>query len=284
MKKIILATVLVFSVVLFTSFIVTADAKPKKDHPKKGDEFAVEEIQEIEADEEASNMKPENPVKQLSHSGIIKGTVIFCDPDEENSNAGILVYIPGRSFFVKTGPDREFVLSYVPEGVYNLIIEIEGQDQYEISEVQVGKKMTTDLGNIIVAANPGALEICEDGKDNDCDLEIDEKDCIDCTDIDGDGFYEEDGCGEVLDNCPEIVNPNQLNSDGDEFGDACDSCIDVDGDEYGEGNTCLDSDCDDENIDINPGSTEICGDGIDNDCDGLVDTEDTINCGQEPPP
>jgi len=231
MKKILLTTLLVFSFVFLTSTIVTANAKPKKDHPNKGDEFAVEEIQEIEADEEASNMKPENPVKQLSHSGIIKGTVIFCDPDEENSNAGILVYIPGRSFFVKTGPDREFVLSYVPEGVYNLIIEIEGQDQYEISEVQVEKKMTTDLGNIIVAANPGALEICGDEIDNDCDLVIDEpEDCIICTDYDADGFFFEEGCGEVLD-------------------------------------------CDDENIDINPGATEFCGDGIDNDCDDAIDED-----------
>jgi len=274
MRKILLTILGVFFVVLFTSFIVTADAKPKKDHPKKGDEYAVEEVEEIEDFEETSNMKPENPVKQLSHSGIIKGTVIFCDPDEENSNAGIIVYIPGRSFFVKTGPDREFVLSYVPEGVYNLIIEIEGQDRYEISEVQVGKKMTTDLGNIIIAANPGALEICDDGKDNDCDLEIDEDDCIICTDIDEDGFFVEAGCGELLDNCPKIANPDQLNSDDDEFGDACDSCIDVDGDDYGEGDECLGSDCNDENFDINPGAFEICDDGIDNDCDRLIDAAD----------
>ncbi|MGD8352694.1 MAG: MopE-related protein, partial [Pseudomonadota bacterium] len=46
--------------------------------------------------------------------------------------------------------------------------------------------------------------------------------------------------------------------------------LDNDGDFYRE-----DIDCDDTDPDINPGEDEICSDGIDNDCDGLVDGDDT---------
>ncbi len=55
-------------------------------------------------------------------------------------------------------------------------------------------------------------------------------------------------------------------------------CIDSDLDEYSipteEGADCGTVDCDDTRADINPGLTEICDDNIDNDCDGLIDSED----------
>ncbi|RJO59862.1 hypothetical protein C4544_07545, partial [candidate division WS5 bacterium] len=86
-----------------------------------------------------------------------------------------------------------------------------------------------------------------------------------------------DGVTDDLDNCINIPNTNQLDNDSDDIGDACDTCIDVDGDGYGIGigeniSGCIStelSDCNDDDPAIHPGSLEICGNGIDENCDGL---------------
>lgn len=45
--------------------------------------------------------------------------------------------------------------------------------------------------------------------------------------------------------------------------------VDADGDGY-----FTPDDCDDDNDQVHPGATEICDDGIDNDCDGQIDADD----------
>jgi len=99
---------------------------------------------------------------------------------------------------------------------------------------------------------PGADERC-DGADNDCDGTVDEDDAVDagtwCTDGDGDGYGDTYDCTVT---CTQPVGTVTLSSDHD---------------------------CDDTAATVNPGATEICN-GIDDDCDALVDDDDGSITGQ----
>jgi hypothetical protein len=116
-----------------------------------------------------------------------------------------------------------------------------------------------------------------------------------CTDGDGDGFYAEADCGTAVD-CDDTdaaVNPDadevcDDDKDNDCDGtadcgdadcsddDACRTCTDADGDSfYAEANCGAAVDCDDTNASVNPAASEVCDDGLDNDCDGSTDCEDS---------
>ena len=56
--------------------------------------------------------------------------------------------------------------------------------------------------------------------------------------------------------------------------DTASTACDLDGDGYS-----LDQgDCDDADPNVSPGATEVCDDGIDNDCDALIDLDDSGDC------
>lgn len=96
--------------------------------------------------------------------------------------------------------------------------------------------------------HPDATELC-DGRDNDCDAEVDDAD-TDLADPDAATVYRD--------------------ADGDGFGDterSRSTCTDVEG--YAE----LPGDCNDTDAAIHPDAVESC-DTIDNDCDGQVDDAD----------
>jgi hypothetical protein len=60
------------------------------------------------------------------------------------------------------------------------------------------------------------------------------------------------------------------------------SCVgDADGDGYGSGDGCLGADCDESNASVHEGATEFCDNGIDDDCDGLVDALDAMDCEED---
>ena len=102
----------------------------------------------------------------------------------------------------------------------------------------------------------GASEICGDGIDQDCDF-VDP-----FCDSDGDGITDN------LDNCSSIANADQQDTDADGQGNACDNDNDNDG--YADPD-----DCQPTNSGVNPGAAEICGDGIDQNCDGVDPSCDT---------
>ncbi len=105
-----------------------------------------------------------------------------------------------------------------------------------------GTATTDSDGN---CQKPGGYEADEatcDGLDNDCDGDVDE------------------GCDD----------------DGDDY---CDADLTV----VGTPSVCPmgDGDCNDEEASVHPGASEICDDGLDNDCDGDVDCDDD-DCRGEP--
>jgi hypothetical protein len=110
-----------------------------------------------------------------------------------------------------------------------------------------------------------------------------------CTDADNDGFFAEPKCGTVQD-CDDTVaavNPGASEFCSDKIDNNCDglidgsdettcpappTCTDADGDSFFAQEGCgKPQDCNDNNQLTHSGAEELCGEQIDNDCDGAVD-------------
>ena len=168
----------------------------------------------------------------------------------------------------------------------------------------------TDCNDADGAVNPGAAEVCN-GIDDNCDGNTDEGVLSTFyADADGDTYGDagstteacsapegyvadntdcNDGDGSINPGAAEICNGIDENCDGNiDEGVLTTFYADGDGDTYGddgmtaeacsapEGYVAMNGDCNDADAAVNPAATEVCGNGIDDDCDGYIDLTATI--------
>lgn len=147
------------------------------------------------------------------------------------------------------------------------------KDGYSPDGSKGGSKDCND-GNAAIHA--GAKEQCN-GLDDNCDERTDE-DSV-CSDSDGDSYTIGEGDlndtdATVYPGAPEIADGKDNNCDG--YTDE-NVWLDSDKDGFsGDGDVGGAEDCDDTNAAIYPGAVELI-DGIDNDCDGVIDADLQLN-------
>ncbi len=134
----------------------------------------------------------------------------------------------------------------------------------------------TDCNDLDSSIHPGAIEVCGDGVDQDCNGS--DADCAE-FDRDGDGHTDVAAGGDDCDDTDDSVYPGAPEGCGkgtdancDHIPDmACaDSPTDLDGDGF-QSTKYGGEDCNDRDSRINPLALEVCGDHVDNDCNGVAD-------------
>jgi hypothetical protein len=149
-------------------------------------------------------------------------------------------------------------------------------DGYEVNtvgtvptEVDTDRDGRTDGDEVngLIKTNPLDADSDNDGVDDGTEVAsgTNPNDPGDFPLIDGDG----DGTGDLVDNCPTIPNPSQVDTDGDGTGDACDT--DDDGDGLADG-------IDNCRLSANPSQADADADGVGDACDNCPGT---TNAAQE---
>lgn len=133
----------------------------------------------------------------------------------------------------------------------------------------------TDCNDNNSQVNPGAVELNNNIDDN-CDGVVDEG-----FDADGDGFSAAEGDCNDSDNSiyPGAPDDGTVGVPGDGKDNNCNGIVDEDIDRDGDGVRSSQGDCNDNDASIKPGVADdggaagVAGNGIDNDCDNLIDEE-----------
>jgi gliding motility-associated-like protein len=133
-----------------------------------------------------------------------------------------------------------------------------------------GVENAADCNDSDSLISPAVAEICDD-IDNNCDSQVDEGvQNVYFADADADGF------GDLNNPIFACTSPTGYVGNSDDCDDSAITYSDMDGDGYG--STMIDacgvlnhSDCNDTEALINEGQAEVCGDGIDQNCDGNDD-------------
>ncbi|TNF24118.1 MAG: hypothetical protein EP329_25635, partial [Deltaproteobacteria bacterium] len=136
----------------------------------------------------------------------------------------------------------------------------------------------------LLACNAGSYgayyevtEVSCDGRDNDCDG------VTDGIDLDRDGYVDAACGGDDCDDINPLVHPGAAETCGDAIDNDCNGETDDKDEDLDQhiDEACVDytgllpvDDCEDDEILVNTEAVEVCGDGVDNDCDGSVDNLD----------
>jgi hypothetical protein len=235
---------------------------------------------------------------KLGVVGLLPGLCSVCDATctAENCKFGVTPETPagvaGKCFDHGMGCKR-----CVP------MCDVDG-DGYCVGET-TGGEPGGDCAAEDASRSPGAREVCGNGMDDDCDAHVDEgcKPCsahATCTSaseacVNGVCDVCEGGCSasECFFGADEEMMLPGIMGKCENFGNGCNVCVpmcDGDGDGYCDepnpGNAQPDGDCDDTNPFVAPGKKEICGNGVDDDCNGSIDDlctdcSDDDGCGRD---